>query len=256
MKKGFKARFLNNYSKNCNILSKLLLKNENRYVIIVLPKNVNKHTCLQTNITEIHNSIITKKGRNSKTMAVNVKNATNYLIQLFYSHNRNCRSQLLQKILIIAQLKCLKDLKKPLFLDNIIVKPACFSIDYVSKMYSTVVLESNPNCVQVEKIMGDIYPTINVEPFDIKTHPLSYSYEITEDIPVNYLEIINKTFSFFGIYSGHAIGDCMKKLSLHTNSIVGSSLSVEQLQNYICALENNKLSEDDIANPIVRFLLQ
>lgn len=237
--------------KKCQNLVKYVLKNRKLYVIIDLPNIVNKQNCLQTNLA---NNQISNENKRKCVKMVNIKDAANYLIGLFYDNSLGCTSAVIQKILVISQMRYFRLYGEPLFNEQIIVKPACFSIDFVSKFYPINIFEET-NVFLQEQLPNIVLPdeNINVD-IDAKSQLSSYTYKIERPLSEQEKEVLKHTFSCFHKYSGNAIGNAMQKMSLHEKykNDIGTSIDIEEQRQYVNELMLNIPNRD---NAIINFIL-
>lgn len=232
-----------------------LLKIGKRCVIITLPKNVNISLCNSSDkvILRLGNSNIRKRNPTLMNTAmkytpraiiksthlqetVNIKDAANFIIGLFYNNKRICKSAVVQKLLVIAQMKCLKQLGKPLFSDDIVVKPLCFSIEFISKMYPIVIFDDDNWSKELTEITLQEFTAQILNDDCPYVQDVSYFYEIVGNIPDCFIEILKETYRRFGGYSGSVLGKCMREMALHKDSVPGTRISVSQLRKHVCNL--------------------
>ncbi len=198
-------------------------------------------TCLSVNP-----DVVSKE----ELLPLNVKDAANYIVRLFYNNSYACRSAVIQKLLFIAQLKTIHDLGRPLFTDSIMVKPLCFSIEFISLTYPTEMFVENSHSLSVlDKVEIPLTARLDAIENTSVLPSLSSFYSIIEKIDDSYKEILNKVFSYFGCYSGAAIGECMRKLSLHSTRNSGDKVTVQALIDYI-----KHIPVSDNENAIILFV--
>lgn len=237
-------------------IAKIVLKNGNCYVIIRLPKFVNKqtykHYYKQKNIFLCEKNC--KEYKRNRVKMVNIKDAANYVIGLFYNNNLNCTSAVVQKVLVIAQMKYMRKYGEPLFEEAIIVKPACFSVDFVSKFYPINIFENAPTLLD-ESLPTNVLPDRNVD-VDIDSKPKlsSYTYKIERPLSEQEKNVLGITFSCFHKYTGAAIGEAMQKMELHKryHAVPGTIIDVKEQCEYI---KNIELCESNTDNSIINFIL-
>ncbi len=240
--------------KKHQIMAKFVLKNRKVCVIIYLPKIVNKQTCKQTYIYA--NEQDNKQNKGKRIKMVNIKDAANYVIGLFYKNGLVCTSAVVQKILVISQMKYFFKYDEPLFNEQIIVKPACFSIDFVSKFYPINIFESSAISLQ-EELPSTVSPDENiVVDIDSNSQLSSYTYKIERPLLEQEKLVLGQAFSCFCKYTGVAIGTAMQKMSLHKRykDNPGKNIDIEEQRQYVHAISAS-ISDTDRNNAIINFIL-
>lgn len=175
---------------------------------------------------------------------ISVVSAANYLISLFYNSDRYCRSAVIQKLLVIAQMKSIYHDGELLFCDDITVKESCFSIDFISKTYPNVIFDGEHK--EKEEITSE--DDLLLIKDEISTPKCFFK---VDDIPERERNILRETYQHFGRYSGDCIGKVMCKLSLHKNYLlIGKIESDTQLKTYL-----NAIPDEDKENPVVSFVI-
>lgn len=183
-----------------------------------------------------------------KKMA-NIIDAANYLVRLYYYGNRQCTSAVIQKLLIISQMRYLKLNRTPLFKDSLWVKPSCFSVRFISNTYPDIIFNQDSR----QKLIDDYSAAAEIELPDTScfvSDELSSFFEILQELSHEEKKVINETFRAFGAFSGKCIGEYMKKMELHKQKKpLIDEVSTDELLEYI-----DNLSEDDKSNPILDFV--
>lgn len=181
---------------------------------------------------------------------VNVRDAANYLLRLYYYGNRNCTSAVIQKLLIVAQFKHLYLYDTPLFEDDLFVKPSCFSIKIISNTYPDIIFDEETRIGLVDMFQsGDI---VDVPDTNCATLPkLASFYDIFSELNQQEMDIINQTYIYFGKFSGKCIGEFMRNLEVHKNKTVFTNVTVQEIQEYI-----RQIPATDTSNEIIKFILQ
>lgn len=247
--------FVKKNQKKCNHFCKIVLKNGKSYVIIELPKFVNnivnKHTKIKT-YKHLNNVFCERELREKRKYIkmVNVKDAANYLIQLFYINKRNCTSAAIQKLLVIAQMKYIKRYNQLMFCDNIVVKPLCLSIDFVSKFYAVNIFDEFNNTILADSLQ-DNPEKITVIDINNSKEGLSAIYDIEDPLPECCINILREVFAKFSLFSGYALGEGMRQLTLHNKRQAGEIITNEDLRFYV----NNSINEE-IENKITKYVLE
>ena len=246
------------YVQKFKIFKIFVLKNEEKYVNMLLQNIPNTFTPRRVRLVVFTQSDrIKQKGRKKMLCnglkPINIKDAANYVIGLFYKNNRVCKSAVVQKILFIAQLKSLKDLGTPLFEDKVLVKPMCFSIDFISKMYPTVIFEGFGREEEKTELVSDLF-TAKIDNDNITSQDLSntsFFYEIVDEVPEQFAKILKEVFCRFGGYSGSVIGSLMRELSLHKNHQCGDIISFSELKDYVSKL-NFENSDNNLITQFIK----
>lgn len=179
---------------------------------------------------------------------INVRDAANYFVRLYYYGNMKCTSASIQKLLFIAQLLSLRSNNKPLFDESFLIKPSCFSISLISDTYSDKIFNDDSR-----ESLSDEYndsTRFNVPNFDIENGILSSFYDFFEFlIPNDDIDVMRRVYEHFGGYSGKCIGDYMVQLTLHDKNNLYQEVSVSMLNQYLM-----NIPEKDLENPIIRFI--
>ncbi len=174
---------------------------------------------------------------------ISVVSAANYLISLFYNSDRHCRSAVIQKLLVIAQMRSLCEDNELLFSDDIVVKDSCFSIDFISKTYPNVIFDGE------HREKDEILPDDALLVVEEETSNSTCFFKVN-DMPDREKNILRTTYQRFGMYSGDSIGKVMCSLSLHRQYYqIGIIQSNTDLRNYL-----NSIPVEDMGNPIVNFV--
>ena len=131
------------------------------------------------------NGILERQGR--KYMA-NVRDAANYLVRLYYYGEKKCTSAALQKLLIIAQMRYIYKYGLPLFDENLLVKPSCFSIKIISNTYPDVIFDEDNRIPLIDIFSSESFMDIPV--VDNSLPRLSSLYDYVDQLKQQ--EIDNK----------------------------------------------------------------
>ncbi len=248
MKNDKNSNFLQKNIEKSRISVKFVLKRRKVYVIIDLPNIVYKQTCLQTNL--FTNGQDSNEYKRKCVKMVNVKDAANYLIQLFYINKRNCTSAVIQKLLVIAQMKHIKRHNQVMFCDDIIVKPLCLSIDFVSKFYAVNIFDEFQNTTLANSLQDNPKQAIIIDVNNSK-EGLSAIYDIEVPMPECCISILREVFSEFSLFSGYALGEGMRQMTLHNKRQAGEIITSKDLRFYV---ENSLNGE--IRNKITEYVLK
>lgn len=248
-------------------IANLLLKTPNGYVIIltrlrkyrildffdrvtisfpnakgIVELNIND-TCVDLVLREKEKNL---QGYGRSIMA-NVRDAANYLVRLYYYGNKNCTSAAIQKLLIIAQMRSIHKFNKPLFEDDLIVKPSCFSIKIISTTYPDVIFNESSRDLLKDDYSQDVFANIPV--FDNSSKELSTFYDYLGQLNLDETKIIQDTYKKFGSFSGKCVGEFMKTLTLHQRKEKISTLTVDEMCDYL-----KNIPVEDKTNPIISFI--
>ncbi len=187
------------------------------------------------------------------TKMASVRDAANYLVRLYYYGNRKCTSAAIQKLLIIAQMKYLHDYNVPLFEEDLLVKPSCFSIKIISNTYPDIIFNE-----ETRISLLDVYQSperIDTPNIHSGTLPnLSSFYDIFSELNEQEIKIINKTYSVFGKLSGKCIGEFMQGMELHKKKCALSlpvSVTIEEIREYLTSI-----AAEESTNVVEKFILR
>ncbi|MBQ3526997.1 MAG: hypothetical protein IJA52_00365 [Clostridia bacterium] len=178
---------------------------------------------------------------------VNIKDAANYLIQLFYNAQRECTSAVIQKLLVIAQMRFLKLFGIPLFNEDITVKPLCFSVDFVSVFYPIYIFSGTEHGKAIDTIPQNLDNQLDI----IRTNDTlpklsSFMYIIEGTLSKMAMKVLDDVYAKFGIYSGNSIGAVMRDMNLHKEHKAGNKITFAQLLEYVNGLCASKESSNVI----------
>ncbi len=187
--------------------------------------------------------------KESRKRMANVRDVANHFIKLYYYDNRKCTSASVQKLMVIAQLRYLYVHKIPIFENNLLIKPLCFSVPLISNTYPDVIFDDD-KMKPLENNFEDGL-IINIPNLTVEKEELSSFYNIIYDLCENETEILNLVYRHFGAYSGECIGKFMRELSLHKNNTdrLFKEITNEELLDYI-----SNIPETDRTNPIIKFV--
>ena len=203
---------------------------------------INRNTRLGFNKT--NTTVFSQKG--GQHMA-NVRDAANHLVRLYYYGNKNCTSAVIQKLLIIAQMKSIYNFQMPLFDDDFLVKPSCFSIEIISNTYPDIIFQE-----PTREALVNIYDKTSIPSipdFNGTLPSLSTFYNILNELTEQETSILNDTYMQFGRYNGNCIGKFMQSLSLHSCKSSFEKLSIRELTDYL-----NNIPDSDKDNEIIAFV--
>lgn len=189
--------------------------------------------------------------RNAKMASV--RDAANYLVRLYYYGNRKCTSAAIQKLLIIAQMKYLREYNMPLFEEDLLVKPSCFSIKIISNTYPDIIFNEGTRISLL-----DVYENrerIEIPNIYSGTLPnLSSFYDMFSELNEQEIRIIDETYGAFGRFSGKCIGEFMQNLELHKRKRALNppvNVTVEEIQEYL-----TRIAAEESTNVIAKFILR